>query len=573
MASSQGLDSELESFRRQWLSEVRTKQGPPRVEETVTAENSKAPPRRAPSPSDTRTAATAAPAPSSLQAQLHDEEDPSRSVTLDEASAAEQLDTTLEGSVRPPPSRELVSALDHYEEAMAKEAEGNMGDSLMLYRRAYRLDHRVDRRYREKHFPASHQSKKQAPAQHASASTSKSTAVALQSSTTSAAPAQIASSKPDPASAPEPAAVVILPTEDLIASFSNLQIRAAPPAIEDTPPDPCPISALPRELLVHILREVALHDVGDFARLSLVCKPLAYLVTTSQHIWRDVCLGPKFGFSGMHYHWHKTTDWGDLSPPSSSLLSPLETGINSSDVLAQRRKHSTALSKALVGTPEFPSWKHMFRTRPRIRFNGCYISTVNYIRMGQASTNQATWGGSPVHIVTYYRYLRFFRDGTAISLLTTWEPSAVVGHLTREMLRLHQPQHQHRDNNAHASLPSAVMQKAYKGRWRLSSCCCSSLDDDHEDHCGDPEAHDPERRCSAGEDEADLTVETETHDPKYMFRMDLSLRTAGKAARNNKLVWRSHFSYNRLADDWAEFTLKHDKAFFFSRVRSYGMGW
>ncbi|KAG6078239.1 hypothetical protein E4U15_004361 [Claviceps sp. LM218 group G6] len=570
MASSKGLDSELESFRQQWLSEVRTKQGPPRAEETVSAENSKAPPRRAPSPSDTRTAATAAPAPV-RQAQLHDEEDSSRSLsgTLEEASAAEPSGTTLEGSVRPSPRRELVSALDHYEEAMAKEAEGNMGDSLMLYRRAYRLDHRVDRRYREKHFPASHQPQKQGLIQQVSASTS--TAAPLPPSTPSAAPAQIVSSKPDPASAPEPAAVIILPTEDLIASFSNLQIQPAPPAIEDTPPDPCPISALPRELLVHILREVALHDVGDFARLSLVCKPLAYLVTTSQHIWRDICLGPKFGFSGMHYHWNKTTDWRDLSPPPSSLLSPLET--SSTDVLVQRRNHSTALSKTLVGTPVYPSWKHMFRSRPRIRFNGCYISTVNYIRMGQASTNQATWGGSPVHIVTYYRYLRFFRDGTAISLLTTWEPSAVVGHLTREMLRLHQPQHQHRDNNAHASLPSAVMQKAYRGRWRLSSCRCSSLDDDHEHHYGDEEAHDSERLCSAGEDEADLSVETETHDPKYMFRMDLSLRTAGKAARNNKLVWRSHFSYNRLTDDWAEFTLKHDKAFFFSRVRSYGMGW
>ncbi|KAG5954237.1 hypothetical protein E4U58_000125 [Claviceps cyperi] len=570
MALSKGLDSELESFRQQWLSEVRTKQGQQCAEETVSAENLKAPPQRAPSPSDTRTAATAAPA-AALQAQLHDEQDSFRSGTLEEASAAEPSGITFEGSARLPPGRELVSALDHYEEAMAKEAEGNMGESLMLYRRAYRLDHRVDRQYREKHFPASHQPQKQAPAQQATASTS--TAAPLSPSTQPAASSQIASSKPDPASAPEPAAVVILSTEDLIASFSNLQIQPAPPAIEDTPPDPCPISALPRELLVHILREVALHDVGDFARLSLVCKSLAYLVTTSQHIWRDVCLGPKFGFFGMHYHWNKATDWSDLSPPSSSLSSPFETSTTSRDVLAQRRNRSTALSKALVGTPEFPSWKQMFRSRPRIRFNGCYISTVNYIRMGQASTNQATWGGSPVHIVTYYRYLRFFRDGTAISLLTTWEPSAVVGHFTPEMLRLHQPQHQHRDYNAYASLPSAVMQKAYRGRWRLSSCCCFSLDDDHEHHSGDPGVHDPERLCSAGKDEADLTVETETHDPKYMFRMDLSLRTAGKAARNNKLVWRSHFSYNRLTDDWAEFTLKHDKAFFFSRVRSYGMGW
>jgi F-box protein 9 len=33
----------------------------------------------------------------------------------------------------------LVSALDHYEEAMEKEAQGNMGESLRLYRKAYRV--------------------------------------------------------------------------------------------------------------------------------------------------------------------------------------------------------------------------------------------------------------------------------------------------------------------------------------------------------------------------------------------------------------------------------------------------
>jgi F-box protein 9 len=33
----------------------------------------------------------------------------------------------------------LVTALDHYEEAMEKEAQGNMGDSLRLYRKAYRV--------------------------------------------------------------------------------------------------------------------------------------------------------------------------------------------------------------------------------------------------------------------------------------------------------------------------------------------------------------------------------------------------------------------------------------------------
>ncbi|KAG5931589.1 hypothetical protein E4U53_001692 [Claviceps sorghi] len=524
MASGSGLDSELESFRQQWLSEVRTKQGSEAVSSRRPAAQPKAPPRALP-PANARNAAPVIHVHSDGEDESSCPHGPFEDTS---AAAAGPSGTTVDGSVRTPLGRELVSALDHYEEAMAKEAEGNMGDSLKLYRRAYRLDNRVDRRYREKHFPASHTPQTHAPAP--------STA----SPEPSASPAQTTT-----ASAP----AVVLPIQDLIASFSSLGIQPAPPAIQDTPPAPCPISTLPRELLVHILHEVALDDIGDFVRLSLVCKPFAYLVPTQQHTWRQVCLGTRFGFPGMHYHWHKTTDWLDLSPPDDSPLL-----LTSRQLLAQRRNHVMALSKALVRTGRYPSWKHMFQHRPRIRFNGCYISTVNYVRMGQASTSQATWAGSPVHIVTYYRYLRFFRDGTAISLLTTLEPTAVVPHLTRDALLC----------SLGLGDAPAVMQKAYRARWRLSSPPLPDNDDD--DDSAVPSA--PGRPQAEG----DLTVETETHDPKYMFRMDLSLRTAGRAARNNKLVWRSHFSYNKLTDDWAEFTLKHDKPFFFSRVKSYGTG-
>ena len=34
---------------------------------------------------------------------------------------------------------ELVSALDHFEAAVVREAQGNLGDSLNLYRRAFRV--------------------------------------------------------------------------------------------------------------------------------------------------------------------------------------------------------------------------------------------------------------------------------------------------------------------------------------------------------------------------------------------------------------------------------------------------
>lgn len=141
--------------------------------------------------------------------------------------------------------------------------------------------------------------------------------------------------------------------------------------------------------------------------------------------------------------------------------------------------------------------------------------------------------------------MRFFRDGTAISLLTTNEPGDVVYHLTKALV------HQH-ENNASPHLPSAVMSHAHKGRWRLSSPL-----DNPDDNVADAEG--------------DLFVETEGVKPKYMYRMELSLKSAGKA-RNNKLLWKAHWCYNKLTDDWGVFGLKNDKAFYFSRVKSYGFG-
>jgi F-box protein 9 len=120
----------------------------------------------------------------------------------------------------------------------------------------------------------------------------------------------------------------------------------------------------------------------------------------------------------------------------------------------------------------------------------------------------------------------------------------VVHHLTREAVALHA-------GGAAAHLPSIVVQSALKGRWRLARA-----------------ADNPTATLS--EVEGDVLVETEGVG-KHMYRLDLSLRSMGKGTRNNKLVWRGFHSYNRLTDDWAEFGLKNDKPFVFSRVRSYGV--
>lgn len=73
-------------------------------------------------------------------------------------------------------------------------------------------------------------------------------------------------------------------------------------------------------------------------------------------------------------------------------------------------------------------WYNMYIERPRIRYDGVYISTCHYIRSG---TSKTTWN-QPVHLVTYYRYLRFFTDGTVVKHVTTDEPAQVVKQLDQD---------------------------------------------------------------------------------------------------------------------------------------------
>lgn len=525
--SSVEANPELESFREQWRAEVRAKNpaaGPSQQQQRSTGtagpSNSTAPgvvdvPRKPPPPPTKKSAPAA---------RDHDE-DHVPPPSFDHLAVPPLAGAALGNPGQPGNAAvagEPVSALDHYERAVEREAAGKLGDSLSLYRKAFRMDDRVDQKYRSKHFP-------KAPPKPAG----------------QAAPVSVVT----PAKVENQQAMQL---KDLIASFADLAIQPAAPEIEGMPQPPCPLAALPEEILVHILRDVAISDVGDFVRLAQVCKRLAYLVATEDQIWRRICLGSEFGFGGMHYHWQRQVAWEPLTAEDLLLEAseypegdPNVPFVSFEQRAQKQAEESAATTLALYRSLYNSSWQRMVRLRPRIRFGGCYISTVNYIRAGQANSNQVTWN-SPVHIVTYYRYLRFFRDGTVFSLLSTSEPADVVHHLTRPNVALHA-------GGAMAHLPSRVVDLTLKGRWRLA-------------HAGDkPDA-------PANEIEGDVIVETEGVS-KYIYRLDLSLGSAGKGLgpRNNKLTWRGFYSYNRLTEDWAEFPLRNNKPFFFSRVKSYGV--
>lgn len=435
-------------------------------------------------------------------------------------------------------SKTPSSALEHYEKAVEREDQGSLGDSVSLYRKAYRLDAGVDKIYRNKHFPpSSTRSKPMNPNLSNAAVTVPNTAHHSLDG------------------APVPTQTV----SQLIASFGGLSICPIPPLEDESPQPPCPISNLPSEILIHILNLTAILDVAAFARLSLVCKHFAHLVATEDRIWKRVCLGPERGFGGMHYEWSCSVS-GDPVSQFDDPVEPDQLFPSTSDGLTSFSTLSTVDLNPLTRpptlltpfeslNPTYPNYRTMFRSRPRIRFNGCYISTVNYIRPGASTSSQISWN-TPVHIVTYYRYLRFFRDGSCVSLLTTAEPGDVVHHLSKANVP---SSAQHGKTNPSLLPPMSIMQHALRGRWKIQSPLSASKE----------------------EPEGTVSIKTLGIDPdKYTYIMSLAMRSAGRkeGTRNNKLAWRGFWSYNKLTDDWAEFGLKNDKPFFWSRVGSYGMG-
>jgi len=377
------------------------------------------------------------------------------------------------------------------------------------------MDDNVHEKYKNKHFPPSAFAPKPAAAPGTSSTTTQQTQQAL--------PATIS---------------------QLVEEFSQLSIPGADPPTDLSPTPPCPIKDLPEEILTTIIQYVALSDVAAMSRVSRICKRFAFLVMTEEQIWRRVSMESAFGFKNMHYAF--TCDI-EGKPLLTDHLEGQMLGSGDDDDSIDENTSPTIpkpsysdITFDLLRKQYASSWRQMYRSRPRVRFGGCYISTVNYTRPGAASTSTNTWG-APVHIVTYFRYLRFFRDGTAISLLTVAEPVDVVHHLIKDNL--------HKEHKT--VLPSTVMKDAVRARWRLTG---------------------PGDGVETDESEGDLVVDTECAIPKYTCKMQFTLGNAGRGTRNNKLNWKGYWYHNKLTDDWGEFGLKNDKGFYWSRVKSYRMG-
>ncbi|RIA95548.1 hypothetical protein C1645_471063 [Glomus cerebriforme] len=238
----------------------------------------------------------------------------------------------------------------------------------------------------------------------------------------------------------------------LINSFRDLQLDLLPLK----PNKEVPISKLPNELIVCILHQLIIRgDVTSLERFALACKKF-FLLSRETSLWRNLC--------------EKTYRDKNLSLAASN-----------------------ALMEEYVKLYYHNDWKKMYIERP-----------------GSAEN---TWN-QPIHLVTYYRYIRFYSDGTCIALLTTNEPINVVKNFG----------------------PDYKSKNFMNGKWELS--------DNHI-----------------------LMIQAKDHNlPKFTFHLIFDLKSTHRG-RHNKLTWIEYYSINNFTNERTDISLKNEKTYFFSKVR------
>lgn len=75
------------------------------------------------------------------------------------------------------------------------------------------------------------------------------------------------------------------------------------------------------------------------------------------------------------------------------------------------------------------TWRKMCTHRPRLRTNGVYVLRHQFAKTSTRSATEEPI--APVFLVTYYRFLRFYADGTVVSLTTPEMPHLAIQRVRR----------------------------------------------------------------------------------------------------------------------------------------------
>lgn len=165
---------------------------------------------------------------------------------------------------------------------------------------------------------------------------------------------------------------------NLISKFSKLKLDGSCSIKSEFETNIVHIGQLPSEVLNYIIKWVVSSDLDlkSLENCSQVCRGF-YLASRDDEIWRLI---------------------------SASMWGPA------------------------VVSPISGSWRELFLTRPRIRFSGCYVSRIKYLREGERGFQDQemyrAW-----HVVEYNRFLRFFPGGQVIMALSSDDEDIVAKQL------------------------------------------------------------------------------------------------------------------------------------------------
>lgn len=418
------------------------------------------------------------------------------------------------------------AALELFEKAVEREHVGKMSDAVSLYRDAFKIDDKVDQLYREKYFveqtskkPLAHPKKKGDPVAFSSKSESVSSSV-------SGKDAKLKKNVAVPVNKKNPEhstlSKLVDPVDEVKISQSELFI------VPDNEEALCPLTKAPLEIIEYILCLTAVDDLSSFTTALQTCKMFHHLGTNTHYIWKTLSM---LEFPYQSYTQEAINDYNGFDPDSddenSHDSSVYQTHEKRQCLNVEPKKVDDSL--VVEQSPYNGSWRKMYLDRPRLRFDGIYISTCNYMRPGIGQS----WY-SPILMVTYYRYLRFFPNGTCLSLLSTDEPKDTVPVFIKQSAGV-KPRDNYsvqRSDGTLISRPKGIL----NGIWHL------------------------ENR------QGDVLIETEGSVDRYNFFLRFNIRSSG-VKKQNKLKWKDFWSVNKLTQDRADFSLKNDKAYFFAKYK------
>lgn len=413
-------------------------------------------------------------------------------------------------------------AITLFEKGVEKEASGMMSDAVEYYRKAFKINDRVDTLYRSQRLPqAIHKLKSER---------GKNTIKRIDEEKLKLINVDklIESFRNIDANAPDPTNTSDETTDYLTIKFANIGLDNHEEIIIKPV---SPLVHLPNDIWINILGILIQDSPESWFSMSITCKKFAYLGFGTSSLWRKLCYNI---YPNQIYHENK------------QYLSNLPLG----------QDHHLDLDlpipqDQLKIIPQYnSSWKSMLHNRPFIKFLGCYISVVNYYSEGGRHEFSNSWT-TPFRMITYYRYIRFYPDGTCIKVLSILPPDQVIPHLLKHNILQGIPDTISESGKPVYTTPQQHQkegQKIYLGNWTISTT-----------------------------GEVHIVIENGLVD-YCVFHYYFQVKSLGGINKHAKLSWiRYNTVRKKMSDDDDRegeiclLSLRNEKPFKFLRVRSYSL--